>query len=851
MYKRKLLLLALPALIATISHATVYTWTGSGGDGDWTNSDNWDGNGVPVDFDTSGGTYSDGLQFQNQSDDTIIFSGATAPTNAPGLGGGHNPTSDTPILDIRSGGTFDFSMVGRETAIWRSSSAATDTIWTFGDGVGTNDVIVNLSGLRYINRNDGNTTTEILVNADATLNLNLTQNLDFSNHAVRPSKLTIAGGVVVVNQAVVDLEVAGNLIEFTELGGTFTANYGGQYADFAAIQNAVNAEVYWGNDAGGLLRVEDNGTSYTVSAVTNVITVTNSGFDLPAVLADGAVDVGVVDAWTESGGSIGVFNPSTSFYRNTDITDSSGSGGILGDMDSPAALFFASDTDQTIIQTLTESIIVGETYALTVAIGDRDAGDRAGFAGYEISLLVDGVAVATRSSDVSPADGAFTDVVLVYTAQPGDSGVLGIRIGTSNAGAGKALDVDHVRLIYSDPPFIRIDTPQDRQIAQRDSAGQAQLSIDGTIWGAVGTEVQVRALAINGNGTDVDWVTLDAAPTDDAFTGGDPLTLDAGWYQLEVRLLDGATVLLEGVREHCGVGDIFITAGQSNSANFGQGTPSAADDRVSYLGLTNELWIHADDPGPNPSGFAGTGGSPWPKLGDLLAAAHDVPIGFVQIGYGGSSVLSWTPAENDHYLNLKDAVETLGVNGFKAILWHQGERDAATSAALYAERLETVIAASRVDAGWQVPWGVALVSYTNVINPSTIEGQQLVIDGDPDVFAGAATDTLVGLPYRTGVHFLAAGLTAHAELWYDAINAFFPGLTVADFSLSGTTTTVSFTGLIGEAYAVEMRESLTVGDWLPAVNVASLRESPFSVDVNSPSDAAFFRVRHQLEQLAE
>jgi hypothetical protein len=54
----------------------------------------------------------------------------------------------------------------------------------------------------------------------------------------------------------------------------------------------------------------------------------------------------------------------------------------------------------------------------------------------------------TVSSNTSPADGTFSDVVLTYTAQAGDSGALGITIGTTNAGSGRSTDFDNVRLNY-------------------------------------------------------------------------------------------------------------------------------------------------------------------------------------------------------------------------------------------------------------------------------------------------------------------------------------------------------------------------------------------------------------------
>ncbi len=170
--------------------------------------------------------------------------------------------------------------------------------------------------------------------------------------------------------------------------------------------------------------------------------------------------------------------------------------------------------------------------------------------------------------------------------------------------------------------------------------------------------------------------------------------------------------------------------------------------------------------------------SPWPKLGDFLAAELDVPIAFVPVGVGSSTVSPWTPSANDHYPHLRNAVEHFGPHGFKAVLWHQGETDSfnRTSKSAYGADLEAVIAQSRVDAGWNLRWYVALVSH--IIqggSPDIIAAQQQVIDADSNVFVGAATDVLVGTDenadvYRTdGTHFSAVGLTAHARLWFDAI----------------------------------------------------------------------------------
>ncbi|MGJ8672699.1 sialate O-acetylesterase [Rubritalea sp.] len=573
------------------------------------------------------------------------------------------------------------------------------------------------------------------------------------------------------------------------------------------------------------------------------ISIINHSFEDDAGV-DGELGSGVVTGWTESGRTIGWLNVSNEFYTSPDVIDTNSSGGTLGDMDGKQVLFIFSNSVRSVTQTLSNSIVVGKQYKLTVAVGDRDTGSSQGFAGYDLRLLAGGVEVATESSTVSPANGTFTDVELVYTAQEGDSGILQIYIGTVDASSSNALEVDNVRLTEADPTgtgSIELSSLINRQIVQRDWTDQASLPLSGSLLGD-GTEIQARVVAINGNGTDTDWVTIDASPAETDYSG--TLDVEAGWYQLELRLLDGSNVLDEVGVDHIGVGDIYIVCGQSNSANFGEGRPSAADDRVSYFGLPSGSWQHAEDAPENPSAFPGRNGSPWPALGDLLAASEDVPIGFVSLGDGSSSVESWMPDSDDNYPNLQTAVQSFGVNGFKAVLWHQGEHDADpsvdTSTAVYAARLEAVIDASRVDAGWDVPWGVAEVSYP-YDDLDVPAAQRQVAADDSLVFAGATTDTL-GIEYRDGAHFTADGLVAHANLWFDAINDVFPDLEISGLSLSGDVGTLSFLAPLGGHYQVEKSINLLSSDWVEVADIEVLSETPYEVEVSTTEDSSFFRV---------
>ena len=90
--------------------------------------------------------------------------------------------------------------------------------------------------------------------------------------------------------------------------------------------------------------------------------------------------------------------------------------------------------------------------------------------------------------------------------------------------------------------------------------------------------------------------------------------------------------------------------------------------------------------------------------------------------------------------------------------------------------LGEVIAQSRKDAGWDVPWGVALASFhpdpkaTAERQAAVVEGQQRVISTVAGVFQGPGTDSFHTRGFLADtVHFNAQGLAAHAQGWADAL----------------------------------------------------------------------------------
>lgn len=335
-------------------------------------------------------------------------------------------------------------------------------------------------------------------------------------------------------------------------------------------------------------------------------------------------------------------------------------------------------------------------------------------------------------------------------------------------------------LAAAEPPKdspLRIEEPFDRTIYQRDERGSASIPVCCQLADAKGVSVEVRALDRQTQKSASQWTKLSAEAKEGSFRTR--LALSAGWYQLEFRASRAGAVVATGTLEHVGVGEVFVTCGQSNSANHGGPKQTAKEDRVSTCHFETGLWAHADDPQP---GATGKGGSPWPLLGDLLVKKLDMPVGFICVGVGATPVSFWTPAGKG-YPRVKAALQRAGPRGVRAVLWHQGESDsiAGTSAEKYAKMLGEAIAQSRKDAGWPVPWGVALASFhpakeaTAERQAAIVAGQKKVIAEAGGVFAGPETDSFHTKGWLSdSVHFNAEGLAAHAQGWADVLLPLLP-----------------------------------------------------------------------------
>ncbi len=353
----------------------------------------------------------------------------------------------------------------------------------------------------------------------------------------------------------------------------------------------------------------------------------------------------------------------------------------------------------------------------------------------------------------------------------------------------------------AEPLPLLLEQPVDHQVFQRSHAEGGRIRIVGKL-----PEPATGALEIQARIDAGDWGAIGALGEGEVEFVASLEAPAGGWFGLEVRVLSGDRVMGAQVVEHVGVGEVFVIAGQSNSANHGGEKQRVRSGMVSSF--DGKRWQLANDPQP---GASGGGGSFIPPFGDALAERLGVPIGIVATGVGATSVREWLPegarfpnpptVENKVkrlpsgeweslggiFKNFVSRAGALGAGGFRAVLWHQGESDANQRDAtrtlpgdLYRRCLVELIAASRRELGWQVPWFVAQASYHTPEDPGSeeIREAQAALWRDGMALEGPDTDALVGEMRDNGgrgVHFSGAGLRAHGLAWMDKVAPWIEG----------------------------------------------------------------------------
>lgn len=394
-------------------------------------------------------------------------------------------------------------------------------------------------------------------------------------------------------------------------------------------------------------------------------------------------------------------------------------------------------------------------------------------------------ALTGGSPTIAQADGVIT-IVLAPAQQDKIDTVIKLELDAPAADefvGGRPLAV-------SATVSLQLDSPRDYQVFQQRTRGEGVVHVSGR----VPADTEKLELQVGG-----DWMPVAFNKAEGAFDAKVKMT-PGGWYVCRARAMGNGRQLATAEVPHFGVGEVFVVAGQSNSANHGEEKQNTKTGLVATF--DGQGWQLAHDPQP---GASGRGGSFMPPLGDTLAARFKVPVGFVACGIGATSVREWLPqgtrfpnpptilsrvhqlpdgrweSKGQAYAMFTARMKQLGLHGFRAVLWHQGESDAnqkdstrTLPGPLYHQYLEQLIRDSRRDIGWDAPWFVAQVSYHvpgDEASPEIRAAQKALWEAGL-ALEGPDSDALKGkLRERNGqgVHFSGEGLREHAARWFEKI----------------------------------------------------------------------------------
>lgn len=259
-------------------------------------------------------------------------------------------------------------------------------------------------------------------------------------------------------------------------------------------------------------------------------------------------------------------------------------------------------------------------------------------------------------------------------------------------------------------PTLTLYSPAAYQVFQRE-AGVGSIVVAGEITNRIPGAVYVIEARW---GDAAPWETIDNNVSR-VFEGVMPnKTQGQASFQARIQGIDTSVVTVQYV----GIGDVFVIAGQSNAMGYG----------VSYQVYThptlkaglfgnNYTWRELKDPVDLATGTVDAinsdgalpRGSYWPLLATYIMASQNVPVAFIPVPRGDTSITQWQPSHTNRYdrTTLYGAMlnRVLTVGDVKAVLWHQGERDMRlkTAGEVYARLLETL-----ADNIWQ-DLGVPLV----------------------------------------------------------------------------------------------------------------------------------------------
>lgn len=319
--------------------------------------------------------------------------------------------------------------------------------------------------------------------------------------------------------------------------------------------------------------------------------------------------------------------------------------------------------------------------------------------------------------------------------------------------------------------------PTDWTIVQQDAAGIGHFAVQGRWVGQAPGRVEVR-LVHEALGAAVSR-ELDWRPAETSSDGTWRTVLESvpagGLYRLETRYRPSSQTAGEwsprgDMRHFLGVGDLWVIAGQSNSAGYGREPVGDPPELGVHLFRNSGQWALATHPmnestdtvHPVNREQANPGHAPYLQFGRTMQRALGHPIGLVQTSLGGSPLSAWNPTETGGaglFANMVRCVTHVG-GRVRGVLWYQGESDAGgTNAESYAERFAAAVAAWR-QALNQAELPVLTVQLNRYTGEGDARGWSLVREAQRQVahrVPGVAVVPAFDLPLSDAIHTSSHG----------------------------------------------------------------------------------------------
>ena len=348
------------------------------------------------------------------------------------------------------------------------------------------------------------------------------------------------------------------------------------------------------------------------------------------------------------------------------------------------------------------------------------------------------------------------------------------------------------------------------RVFQRDIGGTSKsVTISGTYSNMNWSRIEARVLRHSTSTEVVSWTTIDSTPGGGTFSGN--LTVpQGGWYNVEIRALDGAGSVIASSRgaKKWGVGMIILCIGQSNMSGHGQPpfTIATSDLAVNYSNAG--IWEHLSDPydDGSPAGAVDNdnstaAGSMIPSLANSLLQTFNFPIAFVPSAKDNSNLyFQWAYRNPSNHFDTttlygQSITKARNVGGVELIVMHQGEADtnAHRTEIQYEADFTTLISNYSEDLYPTIPificqlGPIALGFNTRTdADVVAVRNAQNNLDNGEDIFMAA---TAMDQPRLDHVHYTVQGLDAIGERIAQTIKYYFgkasyyrgPAITTAFF----------------------------------------------------------------------